>query len=90
MGSTLVFASDGSFELRLDPRAEGVRFKPNHQGLVALAATLELLGGTVYTFPSLSEPAVTGLPEGYDARGFVETAITLSQMGWSSQPGGTA
>jgi len=88
MTSTLVFASDGKFELRLDPRAEGLRFEPNHGGLVGLAATLELLGGTVYMLPSLSTPEVSGLPADYDARGFVEAAWELSKMGLGSCPGG--
>ena len=90
MGALMVLASEGEFELRFDPKVEGLRFEPTHQGLVGMAAVLEAIGGKVYMTPSLSRPEVTGMPEEFDAKGFVEAAFTLSQMGWSSQPGGDA
>ena len=90
MGALMVLASEGEFELRFDPKVEGLRFEANHQGLVGMAAVLEAIGGRVYMTPSLTRPEVSGFPEGLDAKAFVEAACTLSQMGWSSQPGGEA
>lgn len=85
----LVTASDGSFELRFDPYTEGMRFEPTHDGLVRLAATLEMMGrARVYMLPSITQSDSTGLPAEYDAKGFVEVAFTLSQLGLGSCPGG--
>lgn len=90
MGALMVYAKDGEFEVRFDPKVEGIRFEATHQGLVGMAAVMEAVGGRVFMTPSLTRPEITGMPAEFDAKGFVETACTLSQLGWSSAPGGEA
>jgi hypothetical protein len=89
--SYTVTASGGEFELKcpsLGPN-DSMRFSPTHEGLLAMCAVLESLSAEkVYT--SGLDSQISGLPEGYDARGFVEMALTLSQLGWHSAPGGAA
>lgn len=89
-----VTANSGSFEIRFGADSDGMRFEPTHDGLVAMAGVLEAMvalgSERVYILPSISRPDVTGLPPDYDARGFVQTAYTLSRLGLGSQPGGTA
>lgn len=62
-----------------------------HAGLQELAGDLQAMPGVqVQLDPSLTHPAQAGLPEGYDAVGFVNSAWTLARLGWHSSPGGEA
>ena len=89
-----VTANSGSFEIRFGADSDGMRFEPTHDGLVAMAGVLEVMGAMgaerVFILPSISKPEFTGLPPDYDAKGFVQAAYTLSRLGLTSQPGGAA
>jgi len=71
-----------------------MRFEPTHDGLIAMAGVLELMSALgsekVYILPNIVLASETGLPPDYDAKGFVQAAYTLSQLGLNSSPGGQA
>ena len=85
-----VTAKNGVFELTSPVmRGGSIQLAPDHNGFVQLLAILETLGvGRVMMSADLNVPEFTGLPDTYDVRGFVETAYTLSMMGWHSSSGG--
>lgn len=84
----LITAREGEFEVSHPTQGiSGFRITPDHQGFMTLWTLLETMPGRVYT---KFQPEGGGLPEGYDAQGFVEGAITLSQLGWRSSIGGSA
>lgn len=86
-------AVSGTFEIQLPltHEDEAVQFFPTYDGLVALAATLEAMGSPeIYMDPSVLHPHLSGLSEDFDARGFVETAYTLSRGGLHTCLGGNA
>lgn len=85
-----VSAKNGMFELSSPDMGIGsIQLAPDHKGLVQLQAILEVLGvGRVLMAEDLAVHEFTGLPVEYDVLGFVESAYTLSRMGWHSSAGG--
>ena len=84
----LITAREGEFEVSHPTQGiSGLRITPDHQGFMTLWTLLEVMPARVYT---QFQPEESGLPEGYDAQGFVESALNLSQLGWRSSIGGEA
>lgn len=88
--SYVVTASGGEFEITCPSLGlDSLRFSPTHQGLMLLWSVLETLPEAPVKVAHL-DPVLSGLPEDYDSKGFVEAALTLCRLGWHSSPGGDA
>ena len=94
-GLTLHVGADrGLFEVRVsimdEPSGRPLHIYPTHDGLVALAQTIEALPRVeVMMEEVLDDPRMTGLPSDFDAVGFVQAALTLGRCGWKSSVGGS-
>lgn len=82
--------------LRFALEWEGVPVAPvtlpaEHGSLLYLSSLLEGLGGAeVLIDPVALDPTACGLEPHVDVRGLVDAALSLSQLGWHSCPGGEA
>lgn len=94
-GLTLSVGADrGLFEVRvriMDAESgTPLRIRPTHEGLIALASTIEQLTRCeVSVEDGLDDHRLSGLPQDFDALGFVQAALTLGRAGWKHSAGGT-
>lgn len=94
-GLTLTVGADrGLFEVRVSimdtPTGRPLHIHPTHDGLIALAQTIEALPRVeVMMEDVLDDPRITGLPSDFDAVGFVQAALTLGRGGWKHSVGGS-
>jgi len=94
-GLTLTVGADrGLFEVRVSimdtPSGRPLHIYPTHEGLIALAQTIEALPRVeVLMEEALTDHRVSGLPQDLDAVGFVEAALTLGRGGWKHSGGGS-
>ena len=93
--SIAVGALEGKIELYLESAGFSVVdpliIEPSHEGLLTMWNLFQSMGPVPLHFmPEISNRKLTGFPEGVDPTGFVNTARYLSELGWSSCPGGSA
>ena len=93
--SIAVGALEGKIELYLESAgfsaADPLIIEPSHEGLLTMWNLFQTMGPVpVHFMPELSNRQLTGFPEGVDGAGFVSAARYLSELGWSSCPGGSA